>query len=684
MNEWPESPADSAKTHGRILIGALILGSLATAGAVWWYYTRQTAAMEEAVVQELSAVCDSKTWQIAHWRSEQLVDGRVQMSWPVIGIAGRILSGTRPDAGQPGLHDILTRLQAAFLYTGAALSDLDGNARVATNGASTDPSRLRELAREAVRAKDVQLSDLSPDSRSGRPMMALTIPVWDLGAIVVDLDPARFLYPYLRTWPGRRETAETFLVRRDGEDAVFLSELRHHPAAPLRFRQSLADLHLPPDAAFESGPAWRGPDYRGVRVLAIVRHIPDSPWYLIAKIDAAEVDAPERRLGWEMALVTVLIGLVGATGTAFVWRDQRARIVEERGSWFCALANDTPAYLWMASAGEENSFINTPLARFLGTARNRLSNTWSGHIHPDDAGLARASFLDCERTRSQYLGEFRIRRNDGEYRWVVDTAVPRFSPEGLFLGFAGSLLDITERRLAEQKLREANASIAAELAESARKEREIQDLSARLIDAHEEERERLARQLHDDLSQQIAALSIATGNLKRQIPEDRTEARAQSDRIHDKLVQLAEAIRRMSHELHPAILEYSGLAAALRDHCEEFGTLTGIRVSLDILGSFEGVAPATTLCLFRVTQEALRNVAKHAQVSPASVELKRAGGILQLTVSDTGVGIEPGRAAAKAGLGLLSVRERARLVRGKVEIRTSPGRGTSVIVQVPE
>jgi signal transduction histidine kinase len=226
--------------------------------------------------------------------------------------------------------------------------------------------------------------------------------------------------------------------------------------------------------------------------------------------------------------------------------------------------------------------------------------------------------------------------------------------------------------------------LAAQLGESTIKEQEIRELSARLIDAHEEERKRLARELHDDLSQQIAALSISTGNLKRQIPEDRAEAHGLIDRLHGKLVQLAGAVRRMSHDLHPAILEYSGLAAALRSYCEEFGALTGIQVSLDIQGSFEGVAPAAALCLFRVTQEALRNVARHARVSTASVELKRAGGILQVAVSDTGVGFEPGRAAAKAGLGLLNIQERARLVCGKVEIRTRPGEGTSVVVQVPE
>jgi signal transduction histidine kinase len=252
----------------------------------------------------------------------------------------------------------------------------------------------------------------------------------------------------------------------------------------------------------------------------------------------------------------------------------------------------------------------------------------------------------------------------------VSKAAPRFSADGVFLGFAGSMLDVTGRRLAEKGLREANES--------------LQVLSARLIGAQEEERKRLARELHDDLSQQIAAVSIATGNLKRQIPQDCGDARAHADSIHRKLVQLAEAVRRMSHELHPAVLQYSGLGPALRSYCEEFGALTGLQIALRIEGSFERVAPDAALCLFRVAQEALRNVARHAGVKKASVELQRSGGVLRLTVSDEGVGMEPGRAGAKAGLGLLNIQERARLVGGKVEIRSDPGQGTSITVEVPE
>ena len=122
----------------------------------------------------------------------------------------------------------------------------------------------------------------------------------------------------------------------------------------------------------------------------------------------------------------------------------------------------------------------------------------------------------------------------------------------------------------------------------------------------------------------------------------------------------------------------------MRSYCEEFGALTGLEIVLEIEGSFEGVAPDAALCLFRVAQEALRNVVKHAKVKQAQVELGRAGGVLSLRVSDKGVGMERGRGPSKAGLGLLNIQERARLVGGKAEIRSEPGQGTSVRVEIPE
>ena len=214
-------------------------------------------------------------------------------------------------------------------------------------------------------------------------------------------------------------------------------------------------------------------------------------------------------------------------------------------------------------------------------------------------------------------------------------------------------------------------------------EQELQALSEKLINTQEQERTRVARELHDDVAQQLAALSISVSNLKRTIPAGESELRTQTDRLHQRLASAAESVRRLSHELHPAILEHSGIAAAIESYCAQFSALNGLQVSLDAAGRFEDISPAVALCLYRVAQEALQNVAKHSGAREARVELTRSSGQLHLRVTDLGRGFEAARSAPRAGLGLVSMKERARLVHGTLHIEIAPGKGTKLRVSIP-
>jgi len=649
---------------------------------IWWYYTRQRDAIGTAMSQELAAIAEIKVDQIANWRRERIGDGRVLASSGTMRLARRVLSGREAPTDRADLLEVMRRLEREFLYTGSALVDREGTIRIQSTSGHPVPSRIREFAKAAIQADDVRLEDLYLDAVLGRPLMAVTIPVGDLGAFILEIDPSRFLYPYISAWPGPSTTAESRLGRREGPNGIlYLNELRHRRGTALVLRRPIG-MDFPQDRYFEEGWASKALDYRGVPVMAVIRHVPNSPWYLGTKIDALEVEAPVRHLAWEITLITALIGIAITAGLGYIWREQQARTLREREAWFYAVANDTPAYLWMATPDEENSFINTPFRKFLGASGQMLSNNWSDYVHPEDTGRARAKFLECLASRDEYNNEYRIRRFDGEHRWVTSKGMPRFSPTGEFLGYAGSLIDITDRRQAEEQLRSANAALATELAERIRNEREIRSLSGRLMNAQEEERARIARELHDDLSQQIAALSIAMGNLKRQIPNQESDVRSQSDRIQQKLVQFAESLRRLSHQLHPAVLEYSGLASALRVYCDEFGVLTSIRVSFHAEGSFDHVPASTALGLYRIAQEALQNVAKHANAADAEVALRYSEGQLCLTIADRGAGMELHPAQAFAGLGLVSIKERTRLLGGTVEILSQPNHGTTITIVV--
>jgi signal transduction histidine kinase len=236
------------------------------------------------------------------------------------------------------------------------------------------------------------------------------------------------------------------------------------------------------------------------------------------------------------------------------------------------------------------------------------------------------------------------------------------------------LADVIANALARQRA----ARAAHERAE------QIRDLAGRLMSSQEDERRRIARELHDGVNQDLAALAIALNALEDGLPEGTApERRQEVARLQGRIVELTEAIRHLSHELHPGILQYGGLAAALRSHCREFEREHGLTVALRVGDDLETVPPDVALCLYRVTQEALKNAARHAKPSRAWVALARDGAELVLTIGDDGAGFDLAQARIGGGLGLISLDERVRLVRGRLAIETQPRRGTQIRVAVP-
>ncbi|HEY4362057.1 MAG TPA: PAS domain S-box protein [Bryobacteraceae bacterium] len=307
---------------------------------------------------------------------------------------------------------------------------------------------------------------------------------------------------------------------------------------------------------------------------------------------------------------------------------------------------------------------NPALAQLLGYSSEELRHmSFPQFTHKDDVERDWAKFQDLIAGLSdRYAVEKRYWRKNGQLIWAHLVVSLVRDAEGKPLFSIGMVEDITQRRVAEQELRA---------------------LSEKLINTQEQERTRMARELHDDIAQQLAALSISVSNLKRTISASDVELRTQTDRLHQRLAGAAESVRRLSHELHPAVLEHSGIAAALESYCEKFSVLNHIEVSLDAEGRFDDISPAVALCLYRVTQEALQNVAKHSAAKQAHVELSRSNGQVHLKISDEGRGFEAARSVPRAGLGLVSMKERARLVNGTLHIDSAPGKGTRLRVSIP-
>lgn len=213
-----------------------------------------------------------------------------------------------------------------------------------------------------------------------------------------------------------------------------------------------------------------------------------------------------------------------------------------------------------------------------------------------------------------------------------------------------------------------------------RSEAEARELSHRLINAQEEERARLARELHDDVTQRLAILAINAASHGR--GASGAAGSNGTGSLHDGLVRLSEDVHALSYRLHPSILTDLGLAEALKSECET-ASHAQVQVELNAPGIPENVPQDIGLCLYRIVQESLRNIARHSGASEAKIDLRRRDGGLQLTVRDNGRGFDIGRRRAGMSLGLASMRQRVVSLGGRFDIESKPGQGTAVLAWVP-
>jgi len=204
-----------------------------------------------------------------------------------------------------------------------------------------------------------------------------------------------------------------------------------------------------------------------------------------------------------------------------------------------------------------------------------------------------------------------------------------------------------------------------------------------LITAQESERRRIALLLHDDLSQNIAAMGVAISRLKRKPPASSALMAAELDQLSSQTNDLTTQIRRLSHQLHPDVLEHVGLVAALETEVAEFGHNEKIKTEFKSEIQHEQIPSDVSVCLYRVAIEALRNVSRHSGAKSASVALAEDNVCFTLEVADSGGGFDVERAKRGSGLGLISAEERVKLLQGSFHVSSSPQSGTVITARIP-
>ena len=324
------------------------------------------------------------------------------------------------------------------------------------------------------------------------------------------------------------------------------------------------------------------------------------------------------------------------------------------------------AAIGIALVDESGHFTrsNRALQKMLGCSQEELHKlTLVSITHPDEvAGTSSLYGEIVGGERDRYQMKRRFSGRDGKTGWARLTVAALRQGSGRLQSCVAMVEDITQQELAEQSLRQ---------------------LTGRLISAQEEERSRIARELHDNLNQRLGLLAIQLRRLHNSLAEKDHELMEQLDQIRRETDEISEEVHRLSHNLHSSILENLGLVPAVRNLCLEFSRQYGIPVEFEGLKVPSGVSSEVALCLFRIVQECLGNIVRHSHARLARVSLDGDSSKIRLIVEDDGVGFDPGAQQDKPGLGLVSMHERLRLVNGKINVRSSQSMGTRIEAWVP-
>jgi PAS domain S-box-containing protein len=359
------------------------------------------------------------------------------------------------------------------------------------------------------------------------------------------------------------------------------------------------------------------------------------------------------------AQMLVILGLL--------WQRAKRRIAQtelrESEERFRLVTNTAPVTIWMTDVANHCTYANQHWLDFTGRSlESQLGLGWREQIHPEDLKRSWETFEKASAQRVPFQLERRTRRHDGEYRWMLTSGAPRFKTDGSFAGYIGSAIDITERKVSEEAL---------------------SSVSRRLIEAHEEERTWIARELHDDFNQRIALLAVNLEGLKQNLRASDGQAGRRIKEAQERVSDLASDIQALSHRLHSSKLEFLGLAAAAEGFCKELSAGQNVEIAFQSNGIRKNLPQEVSLCIFRVLQEALQNAVKYSGARRFEVSLGGALNEIELTVHDSGVGFDTEQAMVGHGLGLTSMKERLKIVDGSLAIDSTLQGGTTIHARVP-
>ncbi|SMB29382.1 exported protein of unknown function [Sterolibacterium denitrificans] len=672
-----------------VLLPCLIL-SLAVLGLGLYGYGTTRNIIYKNAASDLRAIARLKTSQIEHWLTDQS-DIAHMMAAPdfLHDLQTWLAGGQRDESLKQRLIDHLSISDTLAEPRSIALRDSAGELLLAA-GTMADSPAAQRLARQAASSGKIVFEPLH--FANAPAVQGRARPPIETGYFIplrgtednLDLDrnstatatvihmrtrPEYRLYPLLQIWPGSSPSAETILLHRAGEHVIYLNPLRHLPNSALHTQRPLADNALIGSQALIRGEGFfEGNDYRGIASLAYVLPVAGTPWMLAAKIDRTEVLHDLRILIGSMALLCCL--LLAACAYWLTRHKQRELHLNHLLAEYDDLYQNAPCGYHSLDKNGIIRRINQTELNMLGYQREEVI----GKMNVRQI-LTPASLRIFQHNFPRQIGgkeiqdlELEMIRKDGSILPVLINASSIRDRKGNFLMSRTTINDLSTRKAIEAQLLESRE--------------QLHELARHNDSIRETERKHMARELHDEFGQMLTLLKMHISLLQVQfdtLPDlvDKTEE------MRVLVERIISMIRNMTSNLRPAALDL-GIAGALEWLAADFARNTGLTCNYSGPDQEPRLDEPTATAIFRIAQESLTNVARHADASRVNIRLNQDHGILRLTVNDNGRGFDVNQVAAgRKNFGLLGMQERISMLDGRFHLSSTPGQGTRIDIELP-